>query len=120
VTAPTLDILAIGNAIVDVLAATDDAFLEREGHGEGADAADRCRAGAQPLCQYGPGREVSGGSAANTLAGAAMMGARCGFIGQVAGDQLGEVFVHDIRAQGIAFDIPRATLRCRPGAAWCW
>lgn len=103
---PTLDILAIGNAIVDVLAATDDAFLAQEGMTKGqmqlidAPRAESLYAG------MGAGREVSGGSAANTLAGAAMMGARCGFIGQVADDQLGEVFVHDIRAQGITFDIP--------------
>ncbi|GGE89387.1 adenosine kinase [Sphingomonas prati] len=105
-TAPTLDILAIGNAIVDVIAATDDAFLSQEGMVKGqmqlidAPRAESLYAG------MGPGREVSGGSAANTLAGAAMMGASCGFIGQVADDQLGAVFVHDIRAQGIAFDVP--------------
>ena len=54
----------------------------------------------------GPAREISGGSAANTLAGLAALGARCAFIGQVADDQLGEVFAHDIRAGGIAFATP--------------
>jgi sugar/nucleoside kinase (ribokinase family) len=54
----------------------------------------------------GPAREISGGSAANTLAGLAALGAKCAFIGQVADDQLGEVFAHDIRAGGIAFDTP--------------
>ena len=54
----------------------------------------------------GPAREISGGSAANTLAGLAMLGAKCAFIGQVADDQLGEVFAHDIRAGGIRFDTP--------------
>src|SRR5688572_18044780 len=58
----------------------------------------------------GPAREISGGSAANTLAGLAALGAKCAFIGQVAEDQLGEVFAHDIRAGGIAFDTP-----ARPG-----
>ncbi len=58
----------------------------------------------------GPAKEISGGSAANTLAGLAALGSRCGFIGQVAQDQLGEVFAHDIRAGGIAFDTP-----ARPG-----
>jgi sugar/nucleoside kinase (ribokinase family) len=106
VTAPTLDILAIGNAIVDVLAATDDAFLERQGMVKGQMQLIDAEQARSLYADMGPGREVSGGSAANTLAGAAMMGARCGFVGQVAGDQLGEVFVHDIRAQGIAFDIP--------------
>lgn len=58
----------------------------------------------------GPAREISGGSAANTLAGLAALGAKCAFIGQVADDQLGEVFAHDIRAGGIAFATP-----VRPG-----
>ncbi len=58
----------------------------------------------------GPAREISGGSAANTLAGLAALGAKCAFIGQVADDQLGEVFAHDIRAGGIHFDTP-----ARPG-----
>jgi len=65
----------------------------------------------------GPAREISGGSAANTLAGLAALGAACGFIGQVADDQLGDVFAHDIRAGGIAFATPArsgapATARC--------
>jgi sugar/nucleoside kinase (ribokinase family) len=65
----------------------------------------------------GPARETSGGSAANTLAGLAALGAQCAFIGQVANDQLGEVFAHDIHAVGIDFDtLPRAadppTARC--------
>jgi sugar/nucleoside kinase (ribokinase family) len=54
----------------------------------------------------GPAREISGGSAANTLAGLAALGAQCAFVGQVADDQLGEVFAHDIRAVGIDFDTP--------------
>jgi sugar/nucleoside kinase (ribokinase family) len=54
----------------------------------------------------GPAREISGGSAANTLAGMAALGAQCAFIGQVADDQLGAVFSHDIRAVGIDFDTP--------------
>src|SRR5690606_24473063 len=52
----------------------------------------------------GPAKEISGGSAANTLAGLAALGARCAFVGQVADDQLGAVFAHDIRAVGIDFD----------------
>ncbi|MBE5074282.1 adenosine kinase [Erythrobacteraceae bacterium E2-1 Yellow Sea] len=65
----------------------------------------------------GPAREISGGSAANTLAGLSAMGAQCAFIGQVADDQLGEVFAHDIRAVGIDFDTPPragdpSTARC--------
>lgn len=102
----TTDVIAIGNAIVDVLAATNDAFLEAEQLPKGtmrlidAERAERLYAG------MGPGREVSGGSAANTLAGFAALGGSAAFVGQVADDQLGHVFVHDIRAQGIAFGVP--------------
>ena len=104
--APTIDILAIGNAIVDVLAPADDAFLAGEGLAKGAmQLIDADRATAL-YATMGPGREVSGGSAANTLAGAAMMGARCAFIAQVANDQLGDVYRHDLVAQGVAFDVP--------------
>lgn len=115
--APTYDIIAIGNAIVDVLAPADEAFLTGHGMTKGAMRlldADEAR---DLYAAMGAGREISGGSAANTLAGAAAMGARCAFIGQVATDQLGEVFTHDIRAQGVAFDtpardLPAPTARC--------
>jgi sugar/nucleoside kinase (ribokinase family) len=113
----TLDIVAIGNAIVDVIARADDALLEREGLARGSmRPIDEDRAAALYV-HMGPAREISGGSAANTLAGMAMLGAKCGFIGQVADDQLGAVFAHDIRAHGIAFTTaarrgPPATGRC--------
>ena len=105
-TNPGNDIIAIGNAVVDVLASTDDAFLDREDLPKGSMRlidADRAH---DLYSKMGAGREISGGSAANTLAGAALLGARCAFIGQVAQDQLGDVFSHDIRAQGVAFDTP--------------
>src|SRR3546814_10048550 len=54
----------------------------------------------------GPAVEMSGGSAANTLAGLAALGRRCAFVGQVADDQLGAVFTHDLRALGVAYDTP--------------
>ena len=101
----TLDIIAIGNALVDVLSPADDAFLAAEGLTKGAmQLIDADRATAL-YGHMGPGKEISGGSAGNTVAGAAMMGARCAFIGQVARDQLGEVFVHDLESQGIAFTV---------------
>jgi sugar/nucleoside kinase (ribokinase family) len=56
--------------------------------------------------KMGPGREISGGSAGNTAAGVAMLGGRAGFVGQVANDQLGEVFAHDIRSIGVEFTTP--------------
>ncbi len=100
------DVIAIGNAIVDVMAACDDATIERLSLNKGGMTlvdAD----GARTLYDaMGPAREISGGSAANTLAGLAALGAKCAFIGQVADDQFGGVFAHDIRAGGIAFDTP--------------
>ena len=105
-TEPTLDILAIGNAIVDVLAPADDAFIAAEGLDKGHMSLIDAERATRLYARMAPGREVSGGSAANTMAGAAMLGARCAFVGQVADDQLGEVYVHDLRAQGVACDVP--------------
>ncbi len=103
---PLYDVIAIGNAIVDVMAPCEDADIERLGLAKGGmTLVDTARA--QELYDaMGPAREISGGSAANTLAGLAALGAKCAFIGQVADDQLGEVFAHDIRAGGIAFQTP--------------
>jgi sugar/nucleoside kinase (ribokinase family) len=100
---PTIDVVAIGNAIVDVMAPCEDALIDRLGLERGGmTLVDTARA--HELYEaMGPAREISGGSAANTLAGLAALGANCAFIGQVADDQLGEVFAHDIRAAGIAF-----------------
>jgi sugar/nucleoside kinase (ribokinase family) len=106
VTETTLDIIAIGNALVDVLSPADDAFLAAEGLTKGAMQLIDADRATSLYSHMGPGKEISGGSAGNTVAGAAMMGARCAFIGQVARDQLGEVFVHDLRSQGIDFSVP--------------
>jgi adenosine kinase len=98
------DVLAIGNAIVDIIAQSDDDFLTREGLIKGSmrlieeDEADRL------YRHMGPVTEVSGGSAANTAAGIASLGGRVAFFGKVADDKLGRSFRHDIRAQGVAFD----------------
>lgn len=118
VTAPSLDILAIGNAIVDVIAQADDAFIASEGLAKGAMQLLFSTEEAEALyAKMAAGRETSGGSAANTVAGIAALGLRTGFIGQVADDQLGKVFAHDIRALGVHFDTaPRTgnppTARC--------
>ncbi|HEX8639942.1 MAG TPA: adenosine kinase [Allosphingosinicella sp.] len=116
-TQPRLDVLAIGNAIVDVIAEAGDDFLEAEGLTKGSmrliDAGEATR-----LYQRMAARlERSGGSAANTAAGVAALGGRAGFIGQVAPDQLGEVFSDDIRAAGVEFttaprDFGVPTARC--------
>jgi sugar/nucleoside kinase (ribokinase family) len=112
-----LDVLAIGNAIVDVIANADDAFLDQRGMHKGAmQLIDEAQATAL-YDAMGPAREASGGSAANTVAGLASLGLRTGFIGQLGEDQLGEIFRHDIRSLGVEFDTPArsdvgATARC--------
>jgi sugar/nucleoside kinase (ribokinase family) len=100
---PRLDVLCIGNAIVDVIADASDEFLQAEGLAKGSmrliDAAEAERL----YAHMGPGVETSGGSAANTAAGIAALGGRAGFVGQLADDQLGEIFGHDIRSLGVEF-----------------
>ena len=105
-TQPTYDIVAIGNAIVDVLSPADDAFIAENGMTKGAMQLVFTTEEAEALyAKMAPGQTVSGGSAANTIAGMAALGAKCAFIGQVADDQLGDIFAHDIRAAGIRFDV---------------
>src|SRR5206468_7826895 len=112
-----LDVLAIGNAIVDVIADADDRFLAEQGMHKGAmQLIDEAQA-ERLYAAMGPGRELSGGSAANTAAGLAALGLRAGFVGQLGDDQLGEIFGHDIRSLGVEFGTrPRgdvgATARC--------
>ncbi|WP_336962180.1 adenosine kinase [Sphingobium aquiterrae] len=105
-TQPSLDIVAIGNAIVDVIARADDALLASHALTKGGMQLIDTDMAELLYADMGAAVEISGGSAANTLAGIAMLGARCGFIGQVRDDQLGAVFAHDIRALGIHFDTP--------------
>jgi adenosine kinase len=103
------DVLGIGNAIVDVIARTEDDFLIKQKMHKGAMALiDEARAAAI-YDAMGPAVEVSGGSAANTIVGAASLGARAAFVGKVRDDELGRVFSHDIRAAGVAFDTPPAS-----------
>lgn len=104
-TSPTYDVVAIGNAIVDILAQADDSFIEEIGVAKGSMQLMFSPEEADALyAKMGPGREVSGGSASNTVAGLAALGSKTAFIGQVADDQLGEVFAHDLRAAGVHFD----------------
>ncbi len=97
------DILGIGNAIVDVVARTEDTFLSRHDMHKGAMMLVDAAAAAAIYLAMPPGLESSGGSAANTCAVAAMLGARVAYIGKVADDQLGQVFRHDIGAVGVHF-----------------
>ena len=116
--APTYDVVAIGNAIVDVLAQSTDAFITEAGMNKGSMALVFSPEEADALyAKMGPGIEASGGSAANTVAGIAALGGKCGFIGQVANDELGQIFAHDIRSVGIDFttaarDGEPTTARC--------
>jgi len=102
------DVLAIGNAIVDVFAQTDDDFLARHGLVKGSMTLVEGERAEAIYADMGPGIEVSGGSAANTAAGVASLGATAAFIGKVRDDQLGHVYRHDLRAFGVDFDVPAA------------
>ena len=104
-----LDVVGIGNAIVDVLVQTEDSFLQAHSLQKGGMALID-EAQAEVLYQAsGPGQETSGGSVANTMVGIAQLGGRTGFIGRVRNDQLGKIFSHDIRAVGARFETPAAT-----------
>ncbi len=111
------DVLGIGNAIVDVLARSDDDELARAGLRKGAmQLVDEARAD-EIYDAMGPTTIASGGSAANTMAGVASLGARAAFVGKVKDDEAGREFAHDIRKAGVAFDTPAAidgpaTARC--------
>ena len=105
-TEPSLDIVAIGDAIVDVIATCDDAFLVEHGLPKGSMQLLDTGAANRLYAAMGNARETSGGSAANSMAGIAAMGGKAAFIGQVADDQLGEIFRHDMRALGVSFETP--------------
>jgi sugar/nucleoside kinase (ribokinase family) len=103
------DVVGIGNAIVDVISLTEDAFLARHGLKKGAMTLVSAETADRLYADMGPAIEVSGGSAANTMAGIASLGGRAAYMGRVHADQLGQVFRHDIRATGVAFETPAAT-----------
>lgn len=105
---PVLGVVAVGNALVDVLAQASEDFIrqQKEAHGMEKGAMtliDEARALAL-YGQMGPGIETSGGSAGNTMAGFASFGGKGGFIGKVGSDDLGKIFQHDLRSMGIAFN----------------
>ncbi|WP_448040079.1 adenosine kinase [Bradyrhizobium liaoningense] len=102
------DVLGIGNALFDVLVRTDEAFLAKHGMAKGSmSLIDEARAAAI-YKDMGPATEVSGGSAANTIVGIGSLGARAAYVGKVKDDQIGNLYVHDIRAAGVAFNTPAA------------
>jgi len=106
VTSSSLDIVAIGDAIVDVIATTDDAFIEARGLPRGGMQLLTTTEADELYAAMGPAREISGGSAANSMAGAASLGLDVAFVGQVAHDQLGDIFEHDMISLGVRFVTP--------------
>lgn len=101
-----LDVVGIGNAIVDVLSKTEEDFLKAHKINKGTMTLIEADQAETLYAKMGPGMAMSGGSAANTIAALASMGGKAGYIGKVANDQLGTVFRHDIRAAGVAFNTP--------------
>lgn len=99
-----LAVVSIGNAIVDVLSQTSDAFLRDNSINKGTMTLIDAARAEELYAKMGPGVEISGGSAGNTAAAIASLGSRSGYIGKVAQDQLGHVFGHDIRAAGVTFN----------------
>jgi len=102
-TEKSVDVLAIGNAIVDVIADADDKFLAEQDLTKGSMRLIDEQEAERLYAAMGPGRELSGGSAGNTAAGLAALGCRAAFIGQVASDTLGDIYRHDIESMGIDF-----------------
>jgi sugar/nucleoside kinase (ribokinase family) len=103
---PTLDVVAIGNAIVDILAPASDALIDELVLPRGGMQLISAEDAERLYARMGAAVEASGGSAANTIAGMAALGRKCGFIGQVANDQFGKIFSHDMRTNGAEFTTP--------------
>jgi sugar/nucleoside kinase (ribokinase family) len=113
----TIDVIGIGNAIVDVLMRCEDHLLVENGLAKGAMTLIDGERAVALYEKLGPAVEISGGSAANTMVGVASLGGRAAYIGKVQADQLGQVFQHDIRAAGVRFQTEPArqgapTARC--------
>jgi sugar/nucleoside kinase (ribokinase family) len=114
VTGPTtdleaLDVVGIGNALVDVLSHEDDAFIDAHGLVKGAMTLIETERVEDLYSAMGPGIEASGGSAANTISGIASFGGKAAYLGRVFDDQLGTVFAHDLRSLGVVFRSAPAT-----------
>jgi len=107
---PRLDVLCIGNAIVDVIGNASDEFLSAEGLTKGSMRLIDAEEAERLYAHMGPAHQVSGGSAGNTAAGIAALGGRAGFIGQVACDQLGDFYRHNLASVGVEFITPAATV----------
>ncbi len=114
---PTLDVVGVGNAIVDVIVTVPESFIDEHGLVKGAMTLIDAERATSLYAAMPPGIEASGGSAANTAVGVASLGSAAAYLGKVRDDQLGEVFAHDLRAAGVGFDVAPAsdgdpTARC--------
>jgi len=109
-----LDVVAIGNALVDVLSHESHEFIDEHGLVAGSMTLIDTPTAERLYLAMGPGTEISGGSAANTMTGVASFGGSAAFVGRVADDQLGKVFAHDIRAAGVEFTTPPAAAGGEP------
>lgn len=107
-TTAEFDVVAMGNALVDVIADVDEEFLEEQELVKGSMMLIDAARAEDLYTAMPPAMEMSGGSAGNTIAGVASFGGRAAYIGQVADDELGKVFRHDIRAAGVSYDVPPA------------
>jgi len=108
-----LDVLGIGNAIVDILARAEDDFIVEQNLNKGSMRLVDMTESKRLYDAMGPAIEASGGSAGNTIAGIASLGGACAYVGKVADDELGAVYRHDMRAIGARFDVaplPAGTL----------
>lgn len=116
-TSAAIDVLGIGNAIVDVISHADESFLRKQALTKGSmTLIDEARADSL-YTAMGPGVEVSGGSCSHTIAGIASFGGRGAYVGKVRNDQLGGVFSHDLKAIGVSFETPQAA--AGPATARC-
>ena len=106
---PTLDVVAVGHAIVDVLAHCDDGLVASQGLVKGTMTLVDLERSAAVYASMPSGVEVSGGSAANTAAGVASLGGRAAFVGKVRDDDLGGIFTHDLRSTGVVYTTPPGT-----------
>ena len=106
---PTYDVVAVGNALVDVISHEDDLFLDEHRLVKGSMALVDEEQATKLYAAMGVGTEMSGGSAANTVAGVASFGGRAAFVGVVRDDELGRVFAHDLGSTGVAFAAPPVT-----------
>lgn len=117
-----LDVVGIGSPLVDVLAATSEEGISRSGLTRGSMMLVDALRAEEIYGSMGPATEVSGGSAANTMAGVAALGGSAAFVGKVADDVLGRVFTHDIRSTGVQFDpvpVPVTEGGTSPGTGRC-